>query len=135
LHYGRSNRRTGLTNKILIALIVAAIAAGGYFIGHALEGQSSGVLSTVLAEPAQAAQATAQANLATAAGDAASYYADHQTYMGMTSSVLRASYDAGLSSTVDVKRADSTAYCIDSDVSGAAVHLNGPGGAFATGPC
>jgi hypothetical protein len=121
-------------NKILIAVILAAIGVGAYFIGHAVRSESGGVLSTVLAETNQAAQVTAETNLASAAGDAASYYADHQTYVGMTTATLR-SYDAGLSSTIVVAQASATAYCFDNTVSGAVAHLSGPGGTAAAGAC
>ena len=91
-------------------------------------------LETVVSEPAQAAGATAQANLVAAVSAAASYRVDHGTYAGMTTNELR-SYDRAIASGVSVKEATEGAYCVESTVAGATVSIRGPNGTFVARGC
>ena len=77
---------------------------------------------------------TAEANLQLAVSAAASYRIDHGTYAGMTTSDLR-SYDKALASGVSVKRATSSAYCVESTVAGATASIRGPNGTFVARRC
>ncbi len=74
---------------------------------------------------------TAQANLRAALPDVESYYVDHQTYLGMTMGVLRASYDQGISGEVSINNpADlsDTHYCLKAVDHAKTYWLRGPGG-------
>jgi hypothetical protein len=122
-----------LTNLLIVVSAAAGIGIGAYFLGHAVDAPAK-QLETVVSEPAQAASATADANLATAVSAAASYRVDHGSYAGMTTSGLRG-YDNGLASSVSVKQATAGAYCIESTVAGATARVRGPDGSFVAGRC
>jgi hypothetical protein len=64
---------------------------------------------------------------------AASYAADHAGYEGMTPEALRG-YDARVQY-VDVIRADSSTYCLESTIDGRSAFKNGPGARVALGTC
>jgi hypothetical protein len=118
---------------VIVVAAVAGIGIGVYVLGHAV-GEPAKQLDTIVAEPAQAATATAQANLTAAVSAAASYRIDHGTYAGMTTNGLR-SYDDGLVSGVSVKRASASAYCLESSVADAIVSITGPNGTFVAQRC
>ena len=122
-----------ISNVLIVVCAAAGIAIGAYFVGHAVD-EPAKQLDTVLSEPAQAASATAEANLQSAVSAAASYRVDHGTYAGMTTSDLR-SYDKGLASGVSVKQATDGAYCVESTVAGATVSIRGPNGTFVARRC
>ena len=63
----------------------------------------------------RAERSAAQANVRAAIPGVEAFYADHNTYSLLTSAVLKASYDAGIKS-VQVVRATSASYCIQSTV-------------------
>jgi len=78
-------------------------------------------------------QRTAQANLRAALPDVEAYFVDHQTYVGMTMGVLRASYDQGISGEVEINNpADlsATHYCLKAVDHTQTYWLRGPGGAI-----
>jgi hypothetical protein len=118
---------------VIVVAAVAGIGIGAYVVGHAVD-EPAKQLDTIVAEPAQAATATAQANLTAAVSAAASYRIDHGTYAGMTTNGLR-SYDDGLASGVSVKRASASAYCLESSVADAIVSIRGPDGTFVARRC
>jgi hypothetical protein len=118
---------------VIVVAAVAGIGIGVYVLGHAV-GEPAKQLDTIVAEPAQAATATAQANLTAAVSAAASYRIDHGTYAGMTANSLR-SYDDGLASGVSVKRASASAYCLESSVADAIVSIRGPNGTLVAQRC
>ena len=120
-------------NFMIVVAAVAGIAIGGYVVGHAVD-EPAKQLDTIVAEPAQAATATAQANLTAAVSAAASYRIDHGTYAGMTTNGLR-SYDDALATGVSVKRASASAYCLESSVADAIVSIRGPNGTFVAQRC
>ena len=94
------------SNFLIVVAAAAGIGIGAYFVGHAVD-EPAKQLDTVLAEPAQSANVTAQANLQSAISAAATYRIDHGTYAGMTTGALR-SYDKGLPSGVSVEQATAT---------------------------
>lgn len=122
-----------ISTFLIVACAAVGIAFGAYFLGHAVD-EPAKQLDTVVSEPRQAAAATAQANLGAAVSAAASYKIDHGTYAGMTTNALRG-YDRGLASSVSVKQATASAYCLESTVADATVSLRGPNGTFVTRRC
>jgi hypothetical protein len=117
-----------LINLLIIVAVAAGVGFGAYFVGHAA-GEPAKQLETVVSMPAQAAGATAEANLGAAVSAAASYKVDHGTYAGMKTSDLR-SYDNAIASDVSVKKATESAYCVESTVRSATVSITGPNGTF-----
>lgn len=122
-----------ISTFLIVVSAAAGILIGAYFVGHAVD-EPAKQLDTVLAEPAQSASVTAQANLQAAVSAAASYRFDHGTYAGMTTGDLR-SYDKGLPSGVAVRKATDSAYCVESSVAGATVSIRGPNGTFVAQGC
>ena len=82
----------------------------------------------------RANNAAAQANVRAAVPGLEAFNADHGTYVGGTSAVLQASYDAGIKN-INVKTATATTYCIDSTVGTSVYKKAGPGAAITTGAC
>src|SRR5436190_1711146 len=99
---------------LIVGVVLGGVGIGAYVVGHAAD-QPVKQLETVISEPAQAASATAQANLSAAVSAAASYRIDHSSFDGMSTSDLR-DYDKSLASGVSVKQASAGAYCIESTV-------------------
>ena len=122
-----------LINLLIIVAVAAGVGIGAYVVGHAA-GEPAKQLDTVVAMPAQAASATAEANLGAAVSAAASYKVDHGTYAGMKTSDLR-SYDNAIASDVSVKKATESAYCVESTVRSATISITGPNGTFAPRGC
>jgi hypothetical protein len=118
---------------VIVVAAVAGAGIGAYRVGHAVDGPAK-QLETVVSEPAQAAAATARANLAAGVVAAASYRIDHGGYSGMTTSGLR-SYDKALASGVSVRRATTGAYCLESSDAGATVSIDGPNAAVVAQGC
>ena len=73
----------------------------------------------------RANDSAAQANVRAAVPGIEAYAADHANYTGVTSAVLRASYDAGIKH-VNVLSAGATTYCISSTVGQSTYYKNGP---------
>jgi type IV pilus assembly protein PilA len=67
----------------------------------------------------------AKANVRASIPGVEAYYADHNTYVGLTSAVLKASYDAGIKN-VQVVRATASSYCVQSTVGQAIYKKGGP---------
>jgi hypothetical protein len=122
-----------ISTLVIVVGAAAGIGFGAYTIGHAVE-EPARQLETVVSEPAQAAGATAQANLAAAVSAAASYRVDHGTYAGMTTNELR-SYDHAIASGVSVRAATEGAYCVESAVADTVVSIRGPNGTFVARRC
>src|SRR5580765_82164 len=110
-----------ISTVVIVVVAAAGVVFGAYTIGHAVD-EPVKQLETVVSEPAQAAGATAQANLAAAVSAAASFRVDHGTYAGMTTNELR-TYDNALAPGVSVKVANEGAYCLESTVAGATVSI------------
>jgi hypothetical protein len=62
------------------------------------------------------------------------YFADHNTYAGLTDDLLRAKYDFGLPK-FTVVRATRKTYCVESRVDGVAFHKAGPAAYILPGTC
>lgn len=122
-----------ITNLLIIVCVAAGIGFGAYHLGHAVD-RPAKQLDTVVSEPHQAAAATAQSNLGAAVSAAASFKLDHGSYAGMTTNALRG-YDRGLASSVAVKQATTSGYCLESTVAGATASVRGPNGTFALHRC
>ena len=78
--------------------------------------------------------AAAQANVVAAVPGIEAYNADHGTYVGATSAVLQASYDAGIKHIL-IKSQTLTGYCIESTVGAAVYHKAGPSADVVAGNC
>jgi hypothetical protein len=122
-----------ISTLLIVVPVAAAIGVGAYVLGNAVD-KPAQQLDTVISEPAQAASATAEANLSAAVSAAASYKIDHGSYAGMSTSDLR-DYDKGIASAVDVKKASARSYCIESTVAGATITIRGPNGTFTARRC
>ena len=70
--------------------------------------------------------AAAQANVRSAIPAIEAYFADNDTYVGMTTAALQASYDSGISSTLSWGTLSATSYCVQSDVSTKTFSMDGP---------
>jgi hypothetical protein len=62
------------------------------------------------------------------------YYADHNTHSSLTSAILKASHDQGIKN-VQVVRATSTSYCINSTVGQNTYKKGGPAADITSGAC
>ena len=86
----------------------------------------------------RAQDAAAKANVRSVIPDVESYYADNNTYSGMTLAVLQATYDQAMNlSTYTLKSVTDTGYCIQSPASGT-THVfmkAGPAAAIVAGSC
>ena len=82
----------------------------------------------------RANRAVAYANVRTAVQAVETYYADHDSYTGMTWTELH-SIDQGLSPTLDVAAASSQSYCISDHSGNKTFHKEGPDGPLAEGGC
>ena len=83
----------------------------------------------------RANDAKAQANVRAAVPAVEAYYADNDTYVGMTLATLQA-IDAGVSTSIDVGTVTATTYCIDDDsVASSSFRKNGPAANVESGAC
>jgi prepilin-type N-terminal cleavage/methylation domain-containing protein len=85
---------------------------------------------------ARAERSAAQANVRAAIPGVEAFYADHTAtgYSGLTSAVLKASYDQGIKN-VNVVRATAASYCIQSIVGQATYKKAGPAADITSGAC
>jgi type IV pilus assembly protein PilA len=85
---------------------------------------------------ARAENSAAQANVRASIPGVEAFYADHTAtgYAGLTSAVLKASYDAGIKN-VQVVRATAASYCIESIVGQATYNKAGPAADITSGAC
>jgi type IV pilus assembly protein PilA len=83
----------------------------------------------------RANNAAAKSDIRAAVPDAEAYYSDNNTYVGMTTSALKA-IDSGLSPAVTIRNPSATFYCLGATVASQAWHLNRPtGNAYLSGGC
>ena len=54
------------------------------------------------------------------------FYADHATYIGLSTGVLQTNYDAGLADSLVFSGLSETEYCVSSFAGGHTAHLSGP---------
>ncbi len=78
----------------------------------------------------RATDSAAQANIRSAIPSAEAYYADNGTYATMTTTLMRSTYDSGLSSAVSISGTNTaTKYCLKATGSGTKIYyFPGPGG-------
>jgi type IV pilus assembly protein PilA len=82
----------------------------------------------------RANNSAAQANVRAAVPGLEAFNADHGTYVGGTSAVLQASYDAGIKHIL-IKSQTVTGYCIQSTVGASIYHKSGPSADIVSGVC
>jgi type IV pilus assembly protein PilA len=82
----------------------------------------------------RANKSAAQANVRAAIPAVEAYYADNNTYAGMTLTYLQTTYDQGVRNIVIVS-ATSTTYCMTSTVGAETWNKNGPANAITSGAC
>jgi type IV pilus assembly protein PilA len=82
----------------------------------------------------RANNSAAEADVGAAVPGMEAYNADHSTYVGATSAVLQASYDAGIKN-ITTKDLTATGYCIQSTVGQASWMKDGPGANIVSGTC
>jgi type IV pilus assembly protein PilA len=90
----------------------------------------------------RAANAAAQANIRAAVPSAEAWYADNNSYTGMTTALLKSTYDSGLKIAaggnhgVTLVGTPGTTYCFQATgATGSDYHFSGPGGEVTTGAC
>jgi type IV pilus assembly protein PilA len=83
----------------------------------------------------RAQDTAASADVRAAVPSAEAFFADNNSYTGMTASVLKASYDSGFSNKVTVTVASGgTGYCLSAPGQGSTTwYYSGPGGGAAGG--
>ena len=82
----------------------------------------------------RANESAAKANVRAAIPGVEAYYADNNTYSGMTLAKLQSSYDEGIKN-ISFGTLSSTSYCVYSIVGQAAYQKNGPGADIVPGSC
>src|SRR5687767_5651057 len=82
----------------------------------------------------RANKSAAQANVRAAIPAVEAYYADNNTYAGMTLTYLQTTYDQGVRNIIIVS-ATSTTYCMTSTVGAETWNKNGPANAITSGAC
>ena len=82
----------------------------------------------------RASTSAAEANVRAAVPGIEAFNADHSTYVGATSAILQASYDAGIKH-ITLKNLTATSYCIESVVGNSTYHKSGPSADIVTGAC
>ncbi|MEX0816738.1 MAG: hypothetical protein WD027_04795 [Gaiellales bacterium] len=80
-----------------------------------------------------AASTSAQSNVRGAIPAIEAYYADNNTYSGVTLAALQ-QYDYGVKDTRVITANDET-YCLESTAGGETYSKSGPGGDIVSGPC
>ncbi len=81
----------------------------------------------------RANQRAASSDVREAVPSAEAFYSDHNTYVGLSNAVIKASYDSGVSSVVSVDAASANAYCLTATVAGKQSWFSGPGGTIVEG--
>lgn len=81
----------------------------------------------------ETAQSEVKANVRASIPAVEAWYADHQTYAGMTLEGLRG-YDAGIKE-IEIRSATATGYCVESTVRGTTFSKPGPGADIVAGRC
>jgi hypothetical protein len=110
--------------KVIAVLLVAALAFGGWELGHRAGHAVGGAVSTLaISIPDQAALTVAEDNLTQAAISATAYQAVSGSFVGLTLPAAT------------VRTATATSYCLESTVREVTAHLSGPNGTPAAGPC
>ena len=83
----------------------------------------------------RANDAAAKSNVRSAIPSIEAFYADNNTYAGISLASLQASYDSGLSSTLTFGTLSGTSYCVRSTVGGQTWSKNGPAADIVEASC
>ena len=82
----------------------------------------------------RANESAAKANVRAAVPAIEAFYADNNTYAGMTLAQLQASYDAGVKN-ITFGTLSATSYCVQSTVGAATFNKQGPSADIISGAC
>jgi type IV pilus assembly protein PilA len=82
----------------------------------------------------RANESAAKANVRASVPGLEAYYADNNTYVGMTLASIQASYDAGIKN-ITFGTLSATSYCVQSVVGQATFNKSGPSADIVTGAC
>jgi type IV pilus assembly protein PilA len=82
----------------------------------------------------RANESAAKANVRASVPGLEAYYADNNTYVGMTLAGIQASYDAGIKN-ITFGTLAATTYCVQSVVGQATFNKSGPSADIVTGAC
>jgi type IV pilus assembly protein PilA len=82
----------------------------------------------------RANKSAAQANVRSSIPAVEAYFADNDTYAGVTLPYLQTTYDQGVKKIV-IQSASSTTYCVQSTVGAETFKKNGPGADIVSGAC
>ncbi len=82
----------------------------------------------------RANESAAKANVRASIPGLEAFYADNDTYVGMTLASIQASYDAGIKN-ITFGTLTATSYCVQSVVGQATFNKNGPSADIVTGAC
>ena len=83
----------------------------------------------------RANESAAKANVRAAIPAIEAFYADNNTYAGMTLGSLQASYDAGIQNITFGTTLNTTTYCVQSKVGKATYNKQGPAANIVDGAC
>ncbi len=83
----------------------------------------------------RANESAAKANVRAAIPAIEAFYADNNTYAGMTLAALQASYDAGIKNITFGSTLNATTYCVQSTVGQATYNKQGPSADIVSGAC
>ena len=83
----------------------------------------------------RANESAAKANVRAAVPAIEAFYADNNTYAGMTLAGLQASYDAGVKNITFGSTLNNTTYCVQSIVGAATFNKAGPSADIVSGAC
>ena len=84
----------------------------------------------------RAENSAAESNLRAAIPSVEAFYSDNGFYTGMTTALLKSTYDAGLSADVTIVSVAADTYCVSSKHNNSDTYYrNGPGGTISTTAC
>jgi hypothetical protein len=126
----------------LLAVATLGLASGKFFFNTTATRE---VVRTVTVEDPSVAKAlgsalergaesTSQTNVRASIPAVEAYFADNNSYAGMTLSYLQTTYDQGIQD-VSIVRASTNTYCVESTTGSAAWHKEGPGADIVAGHC
>ncbi|MGI9659033.1 MAG: type IV pilin protein [Gaiellaceae bacterium] len=107
--------------ELLVVIIVIGILSGI-------------AIPSFLQYQGRAREAAAQANIRASIQSIELYFSDNATYVGLSYSTLKASYDAGLAPLTFPTAAPLT-YCVEATVQGRTYSKNGPSADITKGSC